>query len=224
MMPLRLLVAAATILALVWLTVSPTGQTLVAALADSRTLQHWLGQLADLGPVAVILLIAFAIVFNPIPSAPIALAAGAVFGHAWGTLYIVLGAELGAIVAFGIARFIGRELLTKWFGDKIETGILGNASGNAWSNQNRLTFLVFASRLLPFFSFDLISYGAGLTPIRFWRFAAATLLGLIPMSFLLAHFGAELATTGPSRAIPIALGLGVLTLGSILWAVFRARR
>jgi uncharacterized membrane protein YdjX (TVP38/TMEM64 family) len=155
-------------------------------------------------------------VFNPIPSAPIALAAGAVFGHGWGTLYIVLGAELGAIIAFGIARFAGYELLRKWFGDRIETGM--------WGNQNRLTVLVFVSRLLPFISFDLISYGAGLTPIRFWRFALATLLGLIPMSFLLAHFGAELKTTGLAGGILIALGLGVLTLGSILWAAIRARR
>jgi len=120
------------------------------------------------------------------------------------------------MIAFGIARFAGYELTRKWFGDKIEIGM--------WGNQNRLTVLVFISRLMPFISFDLISYGAGLTPIRFWRFASATLFGLIPMSFLLAHFGSELATTELSRAVPIALGLGVLTLGSVLWAAIRARR
>jgi uncharacterized membrane protein YdjX (TVP38/TMEM64 family) len=216
MMPFRLLVAVIAAIVLVWLYVAPSGQTLVAALGDSQALRHWLDQLAALGPLAVILLMAFAIVFNPLPSAPVALAAGAVFGHSWGTLYIVLGAELGAMIAFGIARFAGYELIRKWFGDKIEIGM--------WGNQNRLTALVFVSRLMPFISFDLISYGAGLTPIRFWRFSSATLFGLIPMSFLLAHFGSELATTELSRAVPIALGLGVLTLGSVLWAAIRARR
>lgn len=216
MMPFRLLLAALAAITLVWLYVTPSGQALVAALGDSQGLQHGLDQLAVLGPLAVILLMAFAIVFNPIPSAPVALAAGAVFGHGWGTLYIVLGAELGAMAAFGIARFVGYELIRKWFGDRIETGM--------WGNQNRLTALVFVSRLMPFISFDLISYGAGLTPIRFWRFASATLFGLIPMSFLLAHFGAELKTTELARAVPIALGLGVLTLGSALWAAIRARR
>jgi uncharacterized membrane protein YdjX (TVP38/TMEM64 family) len=216
MMPFRFLLAALAAIALVWLYVAPSGQALVAALGDSQALQHGLDQLAVLGPLAVVLLMAFAIVFNPIPSAPVALAAGAVFGHGWGTLYIVLGAQLGAMAAFGIARFVGYELIRKWFGDKIETGM--------WGNQNRLTALVFVSRLLPFISFDLISYGAGLTPIRFWRFASATLFGLIPMSFLLAHFGAELKTTELARAVPIALGLGVLTLGSALWAAIRARR
>jgi uncharacterized membrane protein YdjX (TVP38/TMEM64 family) len=216
MTPFRLLVAALAAIALAWLYVVPSGQALVAALGDSQSLRHGLDQLAALGPLAVVLLMAFAIVFNPIPSAPIALAAGAVFGHGWGTLYIVLGAELGATIAFGIARFAGYELIRKWFGNRIETGL--------WGNQNRLTALVFVSRLMPFISFDLISYGAGLTPIRFWRFASATLFGLIPMSFLLAHFGAELATTGLARAIPIVLGLGMLTLASILWAAIRVRR
>lgn len=216
MMPLRFLAAVLAALALAWLYVAPSGQALVAALADSQGLQHWLDQLAVLGPLAVILLMAFAIVFNPIPSAPVALAAGAVFGHSWGTLYILLGAELGAMIAFGIARFAGYELIRKWFDNKIEVGM--------WGSQNRLTALVFVSRLMPFISFDLISYGAGLTPIHFWRFASATLFGLIPMSFLLAHFGSELATTELSRAIPIALGLGVLTFGSVLWAAIRASR
>lgn len=216
MMPFRLLVAVVAAIVLTWLYAAPSGQALVVALGDSQALRHGLDQLAAFGPLAVILLMAFAIVFNPIPSAPIALAAGAVFGHGWGTLYIVLGAQLGAMIAFGIARFAGYELIRKWFGDKIETGM--------WGNQNRLTALVFVSRLLPFISFDLISYGAGLSPIRFWRFAAATLFGLIPMSFLLAHFGAELKTTELARAVPIVLGLGVLTLASILLAAIRARR
>lgn len=213
---LRLLVAALAVMVLGWLYLSPDGQALVAAMGDSQALRRWLDQFADLGPLAVILLMTLAIVFNPIPSAPIALAAGAVFGHGWGTLYVVLGAELGAILAFGIARFAGHDVLRKWFGDRIDLGL--------WGDQNHLTFLVFVLRLLPFISFDLVSYAAGLTAIRFWRFAAATLVGLIPMSFLLAHFGADLATSGFAGGVAIALGLGVLTLASILWALIRGRR
>jgi uncharacterized membrane protein YdjX (TVP38/TMEM64 family) len=157
---------------------------------------------------------ALAIVVNPISSAPIALAAGAVYGHGWGTLHVLLGAELGAMIAFGIARFLGYGALRKWFGERVEAGL--------WGSQNRLTFLVFLSRLLPFISFDLVSYAAGLTVLRFWRFALATFAGLIPMSFLLAHFGAELAIE-LDQAIYLALGLGVLTLGSALWALVRRR-
>ncbi len=215
MLQLRLLVVAAAVLGLLWLYLSPGGLALAASLSDGQTLQLWLEQFARLGPIALILLMALAIVVNPIPSAPIALAAGAVFGHGWGTLYLVLGAELGAIIAFGIARFVGYDTLRKCFGEKIELGL--------WGDQNRLAALIFISRLMPFISFDLVSYAAGLTAIRFWRFAVATLLGLIPMSFLLAHFGAELARSELDQAIFLALGLGVLTLASVLWALFRRR-
>ena len=54
---------------------------------------------------------------------------------------------------------------------------------------------VFATRLMPFLSFDVISYAAGLTPLATWRFAVATVAGIVPASFLLAHFGGELAST-----------------------------
>ncbi|HCE23521.1 MAG TPA: hypothetical protein DF282_13560, partial [Hyphomonas sp.] len=136
---------------------------------------------------------------TPIPSAPIALAAGAAYGHTVGTVYIVLGAEFGALAAFVLARFLGRDVLRQWFGDKIDVGWLGS--------QNALTFTVFISRLLPFVSFDIVSYAAGLSRLHFWRFGLATLAGIIPASFVLAHFGNEAVSGDTSRAAWAAIGL-----------------
>ena len=138
------------------------------------------------GPLLLITLMTLAIVFSPLPSAPVALAAGAIYGHTNGTIYIVIGAELGAIIAFQIARITGHERASKYLGSNFSLGRFGS--------QNALTSIVFISRLIPFMSFDLVSYAAGLTPIKFWRFASATLLGLIPVSFALAHMGGELVT------------------------------
>jgi uncharacterized membrane protein YdjX (TVP38/TMEM64 family) len=70
--------------------------------------------------------------------------------------------------------------------------------------------LVFVSRLLPFVSFDVISYAAGLTVLSAWRFAIATLAGIVPASFLLAHFGAEMVAGEADQAVIAALGLGIL--------------
>jgi uncharacterized membrane protein YdjX (TVP38/TMEM64 family) len=69
---------------------------------------------------------ALAIELNPILSAPIALASGAVFGHTWGTLYIIVGAEIGALIAFVIARLFCRSLLPRLFGNRISLGWLGS--------------------------------------------------------------------------------------------------
>lgn len=135
------------------------------------------------GPVLIVTLMTIAVVASPIPSAPIALAAGAAYGHLWGTVQVVIGAELGALIAFGLARVLGHDVLRRVFGDRVDAGLLGS--------QNALTATVLASRLMPFVSFDMISYAAGLSRLHAWRFALATLAGIIPASFLLAHFGGE---------------------------------
>src|SRR3546814_18046790 len=72
------------------------------------------------GPVGIITLMTVAVVASPIPSAPIALAAGAAYGHLWGTVQVVIGAELGALIAFGLARVLGHDVLRRMFGDRID--------------------------------------------------------------------------------------------------------
>jgi membrane protein DedA with SNARE-associated domain len=52
-----------------------------------------------------------AVAVSPIPSLPIDLAAGAAYGPVWGATYAVIGAEIGAVVSFLIARARGREWL-----------------------------------------------------------------------------------------------------------------
>lgn len=183
-----------------YIALSQSGAT--TFLQNTTSLKQWIQQLGILGPIAIVGLMAIAIIMSPIPSAPIALAAGAAYGHTAGTVYVAIGSELGAVLAFYIARLVGVEKLQKWVGERLTKGMIGS--------QNTLMGIVFISRLLPFISFDMISYAAGVTPLRFWRFAVATLAGIIPASFLLAHFGSELAS-GESQRI----GLTVLLLGGV---------
>jgi len=189
---------------------------LIQAMTDGEILRRQIAASGTLGPLLIVALMAMAIVFNPIPSAPIALAAGAAYGHTFGTLYIVIGAEIGAIVAFTIARFAGHDLLCKWFGNRVTLNWLGS--------QNVLTSLVLISRLVPFISFDLVSYGAGLTPIRPWRFALATLIGIIPASFLLAHFGGEMGTDDLNTAMIFVLLIGIVVVIPLLTKMLKSRQ
>lgn len=140
-------------------------------LFDPAQIQSFAERLGAWGPAGIVALMVLAILVSPVPSAPIALAAGALYGHTWGTLYVLVGAELGALAAFGIARFAGYEALRGWLGERVSAGWLGS--------QNALTGVVFFSRLLPFVSFDVVSYAAGLTALSAWRFALATLAGII---------------------------------------------
>ncbi|MFT4830325.1 MAG: putative membrane protein YdjX (TVP38/TMEM64 family) [Paracoccaceae bacterium] len=184
-------------------------------LMDRDTLDALVAQAGNWGPLLIIGLMTLAVVASPIPSAPIALAAGAAYGHIWGTVQIALGAELGALIAFGIARTLGRDALRRLFGDRVDAGLLGS--------QNALMGTVFASRLMPFVSFDMISYAAGLSCLHAWRFALATLVGIAPASFLLAHIGIEATSGDMTRATWAVLGLGLITGLPLLWIATRRK-
>ncbi|MFK8036047.1 MAG: TVP38/TMEM64 family protein, partial [Hyphomicrobiales bacterium] len=149
---------------------------------DREVIENWVMQAGPWGPVLIIGLMIASIVASPIPSAPIALVSGAAYGHINGAIYVAIGSELGALLAFTIARYLGRDLVEQWLGNKIPKGLLGS--------QNMLMVTVFSSRLLPFISFDAMSYAAGLSRLHLWRFLIATLAGILPASFVLAHFGA----------------------------------
>lgn len=167
---------------------------------DPETVRILVTQAGPAGPLAIIGLMTLAIVASPIPSAPIALAAGLIYGHLLGTVLVVIGAELGAITAFLIARYFGRERIERWLGSRYQNRFLGS--------QNALMATVFASRLLPFVSFDVISYAAGLSQIAFWRFGLATLAGIVPASFVLTHLGAAAFEGQPNTGFWISLALG----------------
>jgi uncharacterized membrane protein YdjX (TVP38/TMEM64 family) len=177
---------------------------LMRTLMNGTALREAVVEMGPWGPLAVISLMILAILVSPIPSAPIAVAAGAAYGQIWGTIYVLVGAELGAVIAFGLARWLGADALKRWFGERLSVGLMGS--------QNALTGIVLVSRLLPFVSFDIISYAAGLTVLSFWRFAAATLIGIVPASFLLAHFGGEIGNGDASEMTLAVLALGAITL------------
>ena len=182
---------------------------------DIDSLTSFVQSLGVGGPLIVIALMILAIVLNPLPSAPIALASGAVYGHLWGTAYIVLGAEIGAVIAFMITRLTGYHWLRHLTKERLSLGWVGS--------QNSLMTMVFISRLIPFLSFDLVSYGAGLTTITFWRFALATLMGLLPASFLLAHFGGKMGETDVQQLSIIILLLGLVVAIPLIYKLVLKR-
>jgi uncharacterized membrane protein YdjX (TVP38/TMEM64 family) len=199
-------------LGVIYYQIEKSGFTVV--ISDAEQLRNWVLEFGSTGPLIIMSLMAIAIVINPLPSAPIALVAGVLYGHTWGTAYIVIGATAGALVAFAVARMVGYEFLQRFLGKKISLGWFGS--------QNVLMSMVFFSRLMPFISFDLVSYGAGLTPIKLWRFFIATFAGLVPTSFLLAHFGGELDAGSLEQVLSVLLIMGLLTIVPVLLkTVFR---
>ncbi|MFP4072344.1 MAG: TVP38/TMEM64 family protein [Desulfovibrionales bacterium] len=185
-----------------------------SALVQGEDLQGYIAGFGWKGPLVIILLMTGAIVVSPLPSAPIALAAGALYGHTWGTVYVTIGALTGALIAFSLARALGRDAVQRWLGRHL--------SMPSASSQNSLMLTVFIFRMIPFISFDIVSYAAGLTSITWWRFSIATAAGVIPVSFLLAHFGGEMVGGGTRQTVITVLLLGFLTLLPLAYAKWKS--
>lgn len=149
--------------------------------ADYREIRQFILSFGILAPIAYIFVMALAVVISPIPSIPLSIWAGSVWGGFSGGVYSLIGAEIGAVAAFLIARRFGRKIVEGFFKQKMS--ICEKCYGRS------IPIFIFFVRLLPVFHFDIISYAAGLTKIKLWKFALATFLGMIPVTFLITYYG-----------------------------------
>ncbi len=180
---------------------------------DAASVHDAVDRLGPVGPLVLIGLMVLAIVVSPIPSGPIAVAAGALYGTMWGGVLSMIGALLGAMAAFGSARYLGYDAVRR-----SSSPVLRYLT--APRSQTALMGIVFASRLVPFISFDVVSYAAGLTSLSFWQFALATCLGIVPICFALAAVGAGMVGSAETGMTIIMLAGCVTLVPFILRAVW----
>jgi uncharacterized membrane protein YdjX (TVP38/TMEM64 family) len=153
---------------------------------NSADLVELLQSLGPWGPLILMVSMATAVIIPPIPSLPLDLASGAAFGPLLGTTYAVSGAAIGAIVSFLIGRALGRESISRL--------LRVNAVFCEKCSDHHIGLLIFLARLIPVFSFDIVSYGAGFTTISLRTFSLATIAGMIPATFALTYLGSSVVS------------------------------
>ena len=73
----------------------------------------------------------------------------------------------------------------------------------------QIALFVLISRLLPYVSFDIVSYLAGLTSLRLSIFALVTFLGMIPIVIVLSFFGYALQAYQTSMLYILAISFSI---------------
>jgi uncharacterized membrane protein YdjX (TVP38/TMEM64 family) len=149
-------------------------------------------------------------VVAPLPSSPVTYVNGLLFGLWWGGLLSWASALVAAALCFALSRRFGRPAAQRFV----------TARALEWSDRFFERFGVYAvllGRLLPVVSFDVVSYGAGLTRMSFVSFMAATAIGMIPGTLLYAYLGRLGGESGGALMWTLvaltALGLIVLLAG-----------
>ncbi|NET35032.1 MAG: TVP38/TMEM64 family protein [Cyanothece sp. SIO1E1] len=164
-----------------------------------------------MGPLIYIGVLALSVVICQIPGVPLAIAAGTIWGPLTAGIYSVIGGFLGALIAYLLGQTLGRSTL------KALTGKVVYFSKD--QGETYIGWLIFITRLLPVLSFDLISYGAGMTGLSLPIYASATLLGMVPSTFLLTYVGSAF-TIGAGLGIAFAMVFLVVLVG-LPWAIQR---
>ena len=154
----------------------------VLARADVGALRAYVLGFGAWAPLVSAGLMIVQAILAPLPSSPVTFVNGLVFGTWWGGLLSWASALVGAGICFWLSRRFGRPLAER----------LVSPQALAWSDGFFGRFgahAVLLGRLLPVVSFDVVSYGAGLTGMSFFVFMLATAIGMIPGTLLYSYLG-----------------------------------
>lgn len=132
----------------------------------------------------IIYIIAFSLVpLTFFPDSLLAILGGSLFGLYQGSIFTIIGALIGGSISFFLSRLLGNRFIKPSKNKKLLN------IEEILKNQGFLTILIL--RLIPLFPFDLISYGAGLTSIKYNDFFFGTLIGTIPGIIVFVNLGAQ---------------------------------
>lgn len=118
-------------------------------------------------------------------AAVMTLAAGAVFGLAWGVVLVSFASSVGATLAMLIARKVLGEWVQSRFDEQLHAVNRGLDRDGG--------FYLFSLRMVPLFPFFVINLVMGLTRIRAWTFYWVSQTGMLAGTFVYVFAGTQIA-------------------------------
>jgi uncharacterized membrane protein YdjX (TVP38/TMEM64 family) len=190
---LRAVILITSVLLVIWL----------IRVTDARyILRLILQKIQDLGPWApfyfILTYIVACLVF--FPGVILTLGAGVLFGLIKGTLYVSIGATIGASCAFLVSRYLARDWVFKKFSANRNFRAIDDAvAKDGWK-------IVGLIRLSPVFPFIPMNFVFGLTRIPLYQFAIVTWFSLLPLTSLFVYLGSLIGDIAALGQQPIATG------------------
>ncbi|WP_027631719.1 TVP38/TMEM64 family protein [Clostridium hydrogeniformans] len=173
---------------------------------STKNIEDFVKSYGSLAPIIYIIMFAL-VPLTLFPDSILAITGGILFGLLEGYIYTTIGAMIGGSISFYISKILGRDFIkniAKNKLDKLEKII-----------EDKGFVIVILLRLIPLFPFDVISYGAGLTSIKYKDFILATLIGTIPGILVFTNIGAQWVNVGKSSfylSIAMLIGLIVISI------------
>ena len=211
----KILLVAAAVFLLLFFAIPPFHDWLASIFdlfSDPQAMREYIAAYGHLAPVISALLMIFQSVAAPLPAFLITFANGLLFGVWWGAALSWSSAMLGAALCFFIARYFGRPVVVKLVSEPAIA-----SSDRFFDRYGKHAVLI--ARLVPIISFDVISYGSGLTGMGFLGFWLATGIGQLPATILYSYLG-----DGATGTIKILFWVfGIVIAISIVTALIKRR-
>lgn len=180
------------------------------SMLDLESLKKYILSFGIWAPIVSFILMILQSIVAPLPAFLITFANAALFGWVKGAILSWTSAMVGAAMCFYIARFLGRDTV-----EKLTSKFALDSIDEFFEKYGKHTILI--ARLLPFISFDIVSYAAGLTSMSFVSFFIATGIGQLPATIIYSYVGGML--TGGAKLM--MMGLLILSAISIFIYVLK---
>ncbi|MFE4305314.1 TVP38/TMEM64 family protein [Streptomyces sp. NPDC056517] len=149
-----------------------------------------------------------------VPRPVLNLAAGALFGSAFGLTAAIAGTVLGAGISFTLGRFLGQEALRPMLRGRWLTAADGQLSRHGFRS-------MLAIRLFPGVPFAAANYCAAVSRMGYVPFLVATALGSVPNTAAYVVAGAQAGEPGSPAFL---FSAGFIALSAVAAAVVAWRK
>lgn len=181
---------------------------------NQQELQLWLQKMGIWAPIFYILIYSIATICI-LPSTPLNLSGGAIFGSVWGTVWTSIAAILAAMLSFAFSRTIGRNF--------VEKKLVGKWQSIDREMHHGGFFYMFAIRLLPLIPYGMVNFAAGLTSIKFRDYFLGTFLGTVPGILPFVMMGAGLTALKQGDVLPLLVALALIGMLVVTATWYRRR-
>lgn len=188
------------------------GRPLIRFVSEPERFRAWVESHGFWGCAAFAGMVVLQIIVAVIPGEPLEIAAGYAFGFWKGTLLCLIGMTIGGILVFWFVRKWGVRVVEIFFPKKEID------SFRFLQNKRRVTLFVVLAFLLPGTPKDILSYIAGLTPVKFSHWLLITSICRLP-SVVTSTIGGNALGSGQllTAAIVFAITLLISSCGYILY-------
>lgn len=181
----------------------------VISSGDQERIQEWVQRYDPWGPALTVALFVLQMFLVVVPSFGLMLVCILAYGKWWGSVLCVVGILTASSVGYLIGRLLGKGAVTRLVSDSAEKKMEGYVEDyGLWA--------VIVFRMAPFLSNDAVSFVAGLVRMSYLRFILATLIGIVPLTALLAFMSRSPERLKQGLIYGSAVSL-VLLITYIIW-------